>query len=335
MLARRVPLFLLSWLAASAAGQPLVDTRVKDINTVPLTPLSSNPNPLATPGPITLFTATTESGAELWRSDGTAAGTSLVADIVPGANGSSPANAVVLPSGDVLFSAFTEATGRELWRTDGTPGGTAFVRDIEPGVTGSSIDTPVLFQGDAWFTATTSAHGTEIWRSDGTTAGTQLAVDTQPGTPSAHPAVLTPGVALLYFRTGVEGSQLIATDGSPGGAKILFHAADFVCVSTIAVLQGVALFDGCGANGARQLWRSDGTIAGTFVVDPGVAPERFYIAGSRAFFHGTDAAGTELWVTDGTPGGTTRVVDTQAGSRVGRHGRRGRAARGWTGLPRR
>ena len=53
-------------------------------------------------------------GGELWRTDGTAAGTFLVADVEPGPRGSQPrelaANAETL-----FFSAWTSATGREPW----------------------------------------------------------------------------------------------------------------------------------------------------------------------------------------------------------------------------
>jgi len=58
-------------------------------------------------------------GIELWRTDGTALGTTLVANINPGVNGSSPF--LLTASGDFLyFAATTQANGTELWKTDGT-----------------------------------------------------------------------------------------------------------------------------------------------------------------------------------------------------------------------
>ena len=71
-------------------------------------------------------------GPELWRSDGTEAGTVLVKDIRPGATGSGPQDLTVL-AGALYFSATTDEAGSELWRSDGTEAGTALVKDIRPG----------------------------------------------------------------------------------------------------------------------------------------------------------------------------------------------------------
>ena len=68
-------------------------------------------------------------------SDGTAAGTVLLANINPGTPGSTP-NFFTPFRGELYFSALTAANGRELWKTDGTAVGTMMVADIFPG-TGS------------------------------------------------------------------------------------------------------------------------------------------------------------------------------------------------------
>ena len=61
-------------------------------------------------------------GFELWKSDGTAAGTTLVKDINPGPSESFPGNFVDF-SGALFLTANDGATGFELWRSDGTAGG--------------------------------------------------------------------------------------------------------------------------------------------------------------------------------------------------------------------
>jgi len=53
-------------------------------------------------------------GTELWRSDGTAAGTLLAADVNPGAAGSR-LDDLTVAGGKLFFSAFTGRTGTELW----------------------------------------------------------------------------------------------------------------------------------------------------------------------------------------------------------------------------
>src|SRR4051794_9113306 len=61
-------------------------------------------------------------GNELWRSDGTLAGTLLVKDIAP-VGGSNPSNFASV-SGTLFFVANDGIHGPELWKSDGTAAGT-------------------------------------------------------------------------------------------------------------------------------------------------------------------------------------------------------------------
>ena len=65
-------------------------------------------------------------GIELWRSDGTAAGTYLVKDISPGNSTSSVGYFASI--GNVLY--FTAFSGSQLWRSDGTVAG-AWHNDLD------------------------------------------------------------------------------------------------------------------------------------------------------------------------------------------------------------
>src|SRR5688572_11338996 len=76
-------------------------------------------------------------GAELYISDGTEAGTRLVKDIRPGAAGSSPSSLTAI-DGTLYFAADDGVSGRELWVSDGTAAGTRRLADIYPGTSGSS-----------------------------------------------------------------------------------------------------------------------------------------------------------------------------------------------------
>ncbi len=71
-------------------------------------------------------------GRELWKSDGTAAGTVLVRDIVPNTSTSAP-GALIDVNGTLFFAVNDSVHGRELWKSDGTAAGTVLVRDINPG----------------------------------------------------------------------------------------------------------------------------------------------------------------------------------------------------------
>ena len=77
-----------------------------------------------------------EHGRELWRTDGTAAGTVLLEDIWPGPDWGMQNNELRFTAvmGDVLFFPATDGkSGQELWRSDGTAEGTYRVKDIWAG----------------------------------------------------------------------------------------------------------------------------------------------------------------------------------------------------------
>ena len=74
---------------------------------------------------------TGRNGDELWKSDGTAAGTVLVKDIYPGSGSSYPAYLTNV-NGTLYFSADDGTNGKELWKSDGTAAGTVLVRTSIP-----------------------------------------------------------------------------------------------------------------------------------------------------------------------------------------------------------
>ncbi|MEB3831575.1 ELWxxDGT repeat protein, partial [Phormidium sp. CCY1219] len=67
-------------------------------------------------------------GFELWKSDGTAAGTVLVKDIRSGSGSSNPSNLTNI-NGTLYFGADDGTNGFELWKSDGTAAGTVLVKD--------------------------------------------------------------------------------------------------------------------------------------------------------------------------------------------------------------
>ncbi len=158
-------------------------------------------------------------GNELWKSDGTPGGTSLVQDINPGSGSSSPAYLTDV-DGTLYFVASDGAHGLELWTSDGTPDGTSLVKDIWPGG-GSSIPRYLTnVDGTLYFSAFASTSGFELWSSDGTEGGTNLVGDINPGTESSSPNYLTnvDGTLFLSADDGTHGTELWKAAASSAGA---------------------------------------------------------------------------------------------------------------------
>jgi len=142
---------------------------VRDINTTPTSSSGSSPGNLVEFRGLAFFTAfSLETGAELWKSDGTEAGTLLVKDIRPGPVSSNAGNLTVV--GDTLFFFANDGThGSELWKSDGSEAGTVLVKDIQPGPFGSSSSGRMAGAGETLFlVADDGEHGNELWKSDGT-----------------------------------------------------------------------------------------------------------------------------------------------------------------------
>jgi ELWxxDGT repeat protein len=111
-------------------------------------------------------------GIELWKTDGTAAGTVRLADINPGATGSEPplgdgsgasSYQLTVSGGKLFFTADDGSHGDELWETDGTAAGTVLVGDVNPGPQGSDPQNLIDVNGTLFFTANDGGHGEQLW----------------------------------------------------------------------------------------------------------------------------------------------------------------------------
>ena len=107
---------------------------VKDVNTGAS---GSSPGAVTNVNGTLYFLANDSAhGSELWKSDGTTAGTVIVDDIDPGATSSFPFYLTNL-NGTLYFQASHGTNGAELWKSDGTAAGTMMVKDIDPGANSS------------------------------------------------------------------------------------------------------------------------------------------------------------------------------------------------------
>jgi ELWxxDGT repeat protein len=247
-------MLLSSFAMRSVAQTP---TLLRDINTDE--PRNSTPSELAKMGNFVYFSATDGlHGRELWKTDGTEAGTEMVQDINFGTDDSEPQGFCNV-NGTVFFTATTPQRGRELWKTDGTPAGTALVTDLIAGAVGSEPQNLTSCNGKLFFTADLP-EGVKLFVSDGTAAGTAQIIP--PGLNLFAPRNLLSADGKLFFTAsqGILGEELWQTDGTAAGTIMVrnLNPADFLGSHPKHLCtDGLNLYFSAddGSAFGRQLWR--------------------------------------------------------------------------------
>ncbi|MBL8829849.1 MAG: hypothetical protein JNM18_22915, partial [Planctomycetaceae bacterium] len=266
-------------------------------------------------------------GRQLWKSDGTSAGTSLVHRTNTATENLNIGTGNFVTIGSTAYFTGDNLTyGRELWKSDGTASGTTLVADIFSGA-GSSFATNFTLVGNLlYFTASNTTNGTELWVSDGTSLGTRMVRDIRSGSFSSAPSRLINSNGILLFSAddGVNGSELWRSDGTSLGTVMVRNIGSGSVGSSItnmASVGGIAYFWANDSLIGSELWRSDGTSAGTYLLKELAAGSAsssittYFTYGSRLLFRATDPInGDELWVTDGTSSGTTLLRDIYTGT---------------------
>ena len=111
----------------------------------------------------------------------------------------------------------------------------------------------VLFDSKLFFAANDGTHGSELWSTDGTEEGTALFKDISPGAYSSFPVCASHVHALTA-----------STQPSPGlPVPPTVRAARGRAQSTFAVMNGNLFFKAYTSAAGYELWKCDGTEAGT------------------------------------------------------------------------
>ncbi len=244
---------------------------------------------------------------------------------------------VLLPGGEaqlLVYCGRDEDGGASFWSSDGTREGTVRLGRPWPDAFGP-LWGPVSHDGAAWMLAGTVEDGVGLYRTDGTPEGTAVAIPPDPDHGLEGRLFEWKGRLWCAGRTAAtEPWTLYASDGTPEGTgpvrSVAPPALSWWSYWSPAQPAGDLLyFFGTTEEEGRELWRTDGTEEGTFLladVRPGPEGQATYVvwgtpdcmvgspAGNALCFAADDGvSGVEPWRTDGTPEGTFRVADLNPG----------------------
>ncbi len=255
-------------------------------------------------GGVVLFRATTgATGSELWRTDGTEAGTMMVKDIRPGLGATSGSGGPrVVFNGRLFFLADDGVHGGDLWFSDGTEAGTQMLIDLD-GTSSTSTVTDMIVLGDRLLIFT--ANG--LWTSDGTSANTTFVAPL--GTPRGTVRI---GSTVYFTATSTAGRELWKTDGTAAGTQLFADIAPgsangLSSFSMLLPIGSTLYFTAAADATGSDLWKSDGTVAGTQFVATLSASGSLQAFGDTNLLLGgvfTFVTNGAIWRTDSTMAGT-------------------------------
>ncbi len=270
-------------------------------------------------GDVLLFFVFDGAGDDrLWTSDGT-----LASQVLPSRRNDwlylDAAPPVRFGKG-ILFAGVDAKRGVEPWFSDGTAKGTRLLKNLARSEFGSAPHGFVTTGKLAFFIANESSGGREVWVTSGNV--TRKVADVRRGKAGSDPVDLTVSGKNAYWVAddGVNGNQLWCSDGSLQGTRRLtdwpgrrwgYDDSNVYSGQTLG-RDGVFYFSAPGEELASALWSTDGTVEGTWQVTPpsrkgvGSSPSGLTNGGDRIFHHAWDGfGGYDLWMTDGSPEGST------------------------------
>jgi ELWxxDGT repeat protein len=199
------------------------------------------------------------------------------------------------------------ATG--IHKSDGTAAGTVGFGNI-------GATSPLVVSGSyMYFTTYVANVGNELWKTDGTVGGTVMVKDIYPGSVDGQIGQMTDVNGTLFFvaNNGVNGNELWKSDGTAAGTVMVKDITaggiySHTNFSYMTNVNGILYFN----KGNYELWKSDGTDAGTVLVRPSssISPTNFINVNGTLFFEcGTLSSGAEICKSDGTTAGTVMIKD--------------------------
>ena len=165
---------------------------------------------------------------EVYRSDGTAAGTVPVTDVSTATREGLDSfcvdqlRTIAQMGSDIYFVGGAANTGQELQKLDANEQ-TTLVADIRAGAEFAFIRDIVALDDRLIFAANDGIFGNELWVSRGTAQSTLRLTDLNPGSASTTISALTRVGNQVYFTATAPntGSEVYVTDGTSAGTRIV------------------------------------------------------------------------------------------------------------------
>jgi ELWxxDGT repeat protein len=253
-------------------------------------------------------------------SDGTVAGTTKLTSVTPLLGG----NSLETLGDRVLMVGFDQAGGFEPLISDGTNAGTTLLKDVNPGPGDSQVFDFVRAGSRAFFAAHEDNFGQELWVTDGTTGGTQRVVDLAPGPFSLPIFSITPLGERVVFHTYdvANGERLFVSDGTAAGTFLIVQLPSGELVDHGPRGSDAVLFftSRIQSSGITRLWRTDGTVSGTFQVPTSSTPQFQFLVDELGTDHelvltlANGAMGLELHHTEDGATAPMLVADLAVGA---------------------
>ena len=216
-------------------------------------------------------------GEELWRSDGTAAGTYMVKDINAGAASSKPAQITLANNQNLVFTADNGATGPELFGYNFVKDSLYLIKDIVPGTNHDYIMEITKVAGSVLFTSSASNSYRYLWKTDLTTGGT-IVLDT------------------IYFSNNISAfKKLFITQLNPSTSEVFIGGSNFS-----GTKKGLLKVN-YGTNTTEEIYWDLNMLSYDY-------PENLYRSGSKLYFTVNTNWDTFLYVSDGTTAGTSQIA---------------------------